>query len=209
MRTKTTRGFGLLEGFLTRRRVAMVERLISGRLGSGCILDIGCGSYPAFLLRTTFDRKVGLDKAFGPKPVETPQRESLRLIHRDLDEAPGLPLDDESCDVITMTAVLEHLLPDAVPTVLREIFRVLKPDGLCVITTPTPWTSALLGVMAKVGLVSTVEVQDHKAAYSAKTLFDLLTSAGFPAEAVRCGYFELGMNCWTAAVKSPPERSVH
>lgn len=208
MQPRATRGYGVLEEFLARRRAAMVERLIPTGHRTGCIVDIGCGSYPAFLKETTFSRKVGLDRALDQRLVEEFAAKGLCLIQHDLERDPVLPLENESSDVVMMTAVVEHLRPDTVPLLLSEIFRVLKPGGLCIITTPAPWTQALLGCMAKVRLVSSDEIEEHQASYDCKALRSLLASAGFPAKGLRGGRFELGMNCWAVAVKTVPERGL-
>jgi hypothetical protein len=41
-KTRITRGFGLLEGFLASKRAQMADRLIPGDLRNGKILDICC-----------------------------------------------------------------------------------------------------------------------------------------------------------------------
>ena len=60
---RVTRGSGLLETFLARRRAEMANRLIPSISRAGCIADIGCGRHPYFLLNTIFSRKIGLDKS--------------------------------------------------------------------------------------------------------------------------------------------------
>ncbi|MDT8375796.1 MAG: class I SAM-dependent methyltransferase [Mariprofundaceae bacterium] len=45
-----------------------------------------------------------------------------------------LPYDDNSFELVTFTEVAEHL--ENHRAILREIYRVLKPEGLLVITTP-------------------------------------------------------------------------
>lgn len=44
------------------------------------------------------------------------------------------PFEDQSFDVVLAVEILEHL--EAPRAFLREIFRILKPGGLCVVTTP-------------------------------------------------------------------------
>jgi SAM-dependent methyltransferase len=50
-----------------------------------------------------------------------------------LNEEP-LPYPDATFDVVTATEVIEHL--EDFRRVVREIFRVLKPGGVCVLSTP-------------------------------------------------------------------------
>ena len=111
------------------------------------------------------------------------------------------PLDDEFFDVVTMLAVLEHIAPEHLPAVLSQIHRVLKNGGLFIITTPAPWSHGLLRVMARLRLVSLLEIEEHKACYRAGAISTLLMASGFLAENIRFGYFELGMNLWLTATK--------
>ena len=55
-----------------------------------------------------------------------------------------------------------------------ETSRVLKPDGTFIITTPAPWTDLLLKMMAKLGLVSRIEIEEHKAMYGRKEIGSIL-----------------------------------
>lgn len=45
----------------------------------------------------------------------------------------GIPLPDNSIDLIIMLVVLHHIPPDQRPNILAEIYRVLSPDGLLII----------------------------------------------------------------------------
>ena len=47
-----------------------------------------------------------------------------------------IPFPSDSFDLITCIEVIEHLSDDFLSGVLGEIHRVLKPGGLCLITTP-------------------------------------------------------------------------
>jgi SAM-dependent methyltransferase len=45
------------------------------------------------------------------------------------------PFDDASFDLVFLTSVFTHMLPDECANYAREIMRVLRPDGRCVVTT--------------------------------------------------------------------------
>ncbi len=59
----------------------------------------------------------------------------LQLSELDLTRSP-LPHPDLSFDIVTLSEVVEHLPPNVLLPTLREIFRVLRPGGLLVTTSP-------------------------------------------------------------------------
>jgi 2-polyprenyl-3-methyl-5-hydroxy-6-metoxy-1,4-benzoquinol methylase len=95
------------------------------------VLDIGCGTGDMLLLMNATN-KTGIDLS----------KFMLRKAHEllgstaDLKEMPAekMTFADESFDVICCSEVLEHVMDPAV--VLREIHRVLKRDGVAVISIP-------------------------------------------------------------------------
>jgi len=48
----------------------------------------------------------------------------------------GIPLPEESCDVVYHSNIIEHFQRDDALTLLRECFRVLKPGGILRVATP-------------------------------------------------------------------------
>ena len=51
---KFTRGYAILEGWLSKERATKTDEIIPGHLRNGSVLDVGCGSYPYFLTHTNF-----------------------------------------------------------------------------------------------------------------------------------------------------------
>ena len=202
-----TRGAGLLEGFLAAQRSRMADRLVPPASRKGRILDIGCGTPPVFLIQTRFFEKYGLDKRSPSVPKPAGGMPGLTLIRHDFDENTRLPFEDSFFDVVSMLAVIEHIRPEKVVPLLRQILRILKPGGMFLLTSPAPWAAGLLRSMARLGLVSSVEIGDHKARYDGPAMVALLREAGFRGEGVRFGYFELFMNLWVSARKAPYPRS--
>jgi SAM-dependent methyltransferase len=193
---RVTRGHGLLERWLAQQRARTADRLIPPGARSGRLLDIGCGAYPFFLAHTNFREKIGIDHA-----VEAIDNNSMTLIIHDLRRETALPFKDNFFDVVTMLAVFEHIEPDRLSCILSEIHRVLKPGGLYILTTPAKWTDKLLQIMAKLGLVSRQEIEDHKDAYDHAKIRTLLLQADFKEANIVCGFFELFANLWTSARK--------
>jgi len=106
------------------------------------LLDVGCGlGYFLDAVRKDFRRVRGIEVSESRR---TFARKSLGLEVLE-GEAAAIPLADECEDVIILWHVLEHL-PD-LGAALREVRRVLKPEGLLVIVTPNPGsiTARLLG----------------------------------------------------------------
>jgi SAM-dependent methyltransferase len=197
---KFTRGTGLLENFLAKQRAKIPESLIDSNHRTGCIADIGCGSHPFFLLSTQFTTKIGLDKTVSPESSRLAFQDTVKLIHCDIEKDADLPLDDNSCDVVTMLAFIEHIDRPTASILLKQIYRVLKPGGSLILTTPAAWTDFLLRCLARLRIVSPEEIMEHKVAYTIADLGELL-GAVFPTNQAQFGYFEAFMNIWAKAIK--------
>lgn len=197
----STRGFGLFEGFLAKKRAQLADSLIPRPFRSGRILDIGCGVNPAFLQTTAFSEKYGIDKA-GSLSCHTKFDEQLiTFIHHDIESGDPFPFYDEFCDVVTMLAVIEHISPNNLSKVIAELYRVLKRGGLLIITTPSHWTGFILNGMSLLRLISRQEVKDHKELYSSDDIVKALQLGGFAPGNMEQGCFEFYMNTWVMAIK--------
>lgn len=190
-----TRGHGLLESFLAKKRAEKAKSLIDGNLKKGSILDIGCGSFPYFLTFIDFKNKYGVDPSLSTT-------ESNKLILKKIDVAKTpLPFADNFFETVTMLAVFEHIDYQRLTFVLKEVKRVLKRNGIFIITTPSPWSDKLLHNMARFGLISSEEIHDHKHHYSKNRIEGIIRETGFKKENINSGYFEFGMNMWFTATK--------
>jgi glycosyltransferase involved in cell wall biosynthesis len=192
-----TRGYGHLEGFLSRKRAGMAESLIPETHIGGRILDLGCGTTPWFLLNTRFADKYGLDKNLPLLPKDG----DVRAVVYDIEQESSLPFKAATFDVVTMLAVFEHLEPSRLVNLLDEVHRVLTPGGLFVMTTPAAWTDPILDVMSRMGLVSAHETGEHKQTYTHETLTTTFAQTHFGTRGLRMGKFEAGMNLWAVARK--------
>ena len=52
------------------------------------------------------------------------------------DLSQGIPFNDNSCDVVYHTAVLEHIRKADAPNFMAECYRVLKPTGVIRVGVP-------------------------------------------------------------------------
>lgn len=201
LQPNVTRGSGLLERFLAKQRSKMANELIPFTYRRGRILDIGCGTYPFFLLNTQFSEKYGLDKVAEENFGRRFHNQQIILINYDIEKEDMLPFESNYFDVLTMLAVFEHIEPKRLAKALSEVYRVLRSGGCYILTTPTFWTDSLLRFMAKLRLVSPIEIEDHKDAYSHSRISSMLQEANFLKEKLRFGYFEMFMNIWVSATK--------
>src|SRR3990172_5551936 len=184
--TKPTRGNGLLEGFLAKKRAEIANKLIPPGARIGRLLDVGCGTFPYFLMNTRFREKFGIDKEVESGFIQAP---SLSLSKFDFVHDNILPFGEACFDVVTLLAVLEHLEPARIAGTMKECHRVLKDGGQLIITTPAFWTDKLLRGMAALRLVSSEEISEHKDVYSHSKIAAALCSGGFSREKMRFGYF--------------------
>lgn len=101
-------------------------------------LDFGCG--PGFLLQYLLSQGLvcyGVDSSL----------EQIDLVNEKFSNSsswrggsvafhPPLPFPDASFDLIICVEVLEHLMPEMQEAIPLEIFRLLKPNGRALFTTP-------------------------------------------------------------------------
>ncbi|MEW6682868.1 MAG: class I SAM-dependent methyltransferase [Nitrospirota bacterium] len=194
-----TRGFGFLEGFLARQRARMANQLIPQLHRGGRLLDIGCGAHPYFLFHTQFREKYGVDQVVSEALAAECVESKTYLISFDIHRSEALPFKNQFFDVVTMLAVFEHVEPRRLPTLLGEVYRVLRPGGIFILTTPAAWTDYLLKTMAKLRLVSPVEIEDHKDTYTHSKIAEYLEASNFRREKSQFGYFEFRMNLWASS----------
>ena len=99
---------------------AELHRHCAGRTGLSA-LDLGCGEKPYYPLFAPYVASYrGFDVVPGP-------------MVDDVGPAERLPYGDDSFDVVVCTQVLEHA--DDPAAVVRELRRVLRPDGLALVST--------------------------------------------------------------------------
>jgi SAM-dependent methyltransferase len=194
--TRNTRGYGLLEPILAKKRAQIADQLIPNELRQGRILDIGCGSYPYFLSHTYFKEKFAIDQLKKPRTVS-----NINWFSLNLNDEPHLPFEDQYFSAITMLAVVEHLSPTSLVSLFTDVYRILKPNGKLVMTTPAAWSDGLLRILARLRMVSEEEIDEHEFVYTLPLLGWYFGKAGFEMRKLQFGYFELLLNLWATATR--------
>ncbi|MCI0605150.1 methyltransferase domain-containing protein [bacterium] len=124
----------------------------------GLLLDLVCEKVRPSIA-------IGLDLSWGLLKSNTRNQQILQA------DAERLPFPDSHFDAAIATAIIEHL-PN--PTrFIEEIKRVLKPGGICVITTPVPLFEE---IASKLGFL---KEDDHQETFNLKGLTSLIASKEF------------------------------
>lgn len=197
LKNNSTRGYGLFENYLARKRAGIANHFIPEKFREGKILDIGCGSTPYFLINTRFREKHGID----PSLRNIYLKKDIKLKKFDIEDNSKLPFPADYFDVVTMLAVIEHIEPGKMVQVLREIRRVLRPGGRFIMTTPAKFANKILKIMSIFKLISSKEFEEHKILFDNALLSDYMERAGFERKQMRFGSFEVFMNIWGYADK--------
>jgi len=112
---------------------ALVDDLLAELGDSPTVLDVGCGdgartlaNLPAGAVGLDFSRR-GLELAADTVP-------EARLVQGDMTD---LPVTGDSVDGITAYHAVFHVPRERHPAVYREFARVLRPDGVVLMTLPS------------------------------------------------------------------------
>lgn len=141
-----------------------LQRVINEIPPRSRVLDIGCGRSAAFLNSISSQIEYGVGVDFKVKASST---KNIQIIQQRLDQK--LPFENDSFDVVTMLAVLEHI--EYEKQILGEIHRVLRMGGKLILTVPSEWAKPVLEFLAyDLKVVDELEIRDHKRYYTRKKL---------------------------------------
>jgi len=164
LRRRTDEAILAIEAFRPRP-----ERILDLGTAEGRMLSRLQACYPS-------SHCVGLEYSADLLALGTRLFRDLSLIRADAQKMPYFKA--ASFDVIVAAAIIEHLADPA--GMLKETARVLKPEGVLILTTPHPFWDKLAG---RLGMIE----GDHQSVMSLQTLkeegrragLDVLESRGF------------------------------
>jgi SAM-dependent methyltransferase len=138
---------GHLDGYVADSQLRFLYTWGLVRNDTGRCLELGGNPYfTTWLLDKYTELELTLANYYGERgdtretvswlPLgETTRVETERLSHLFNVEEDEFPFPDDSFDVVLFCEMIEHMLMDPLAT-LRQIHRVLKPNGVLVLTTP-------------------------------------------------------------------------
>jgi 2-polyprenyl-3-methyl-5-hydroxy-6-metoxy-1,4-benzoquinol methylase len=139
------------------------------------ILDIGCNNG---LLLSLLDQGI---KKYGIDLLEQPQLLENTIDYMKHDVSTGLPYADDTFDVVNSSEVIEHLMETE--NFLQECYRVLKPGGRIVISTPNLHYWRNIIEWLKGNQFFFVDYHEHQEGhihyFCSKTLQELAWNVGF------------------------------
>ncbi|HEX5602437.1 MAG TPA: methyltransferase domain-containing protein, partial [Pyrinomonadaceae bacterium] len=153
--------------YVGRRRIiqSLVEK-ISATLKTQRILDVGCGTGANLKMLAAYGKAEGVD--ISPQAVDFCHERGLDSVK--LGAVEQLPYESDSFELVTALDVIEHLDDDIAG--LREMRRVLRPDGRILVFVPA--LMFLWGVQD--------DVSNHRRRYTLPSLLKAVEEAGFSVE---------------------------
>ena len=155
--------------YVGRRRIiaCLVERICAtSNNPNPSILDVGCGTGANLKMLAAYGQAEGVD--ISPQAVEFCRERGLDSVR--LGAIEHLPYESNSFDLVTALDVVEHLDDDVAG--LREMRRVLRPDGRLLVFVPA--FMFLWGVQD--------DVSNHRRRYTLPKLLRAVEAAGFSIE---------------------------
>jgi len=158
----------------TQALLGILDRWLPPAVAGRRVLDVGCGAGNMFHHLARYGAVQGLDN--NPRPLAIARQRGYN-VQEGL--ATSMPFADGQFDLVAALDVVEHVPDDT--AVLRECWRVCRPGGFCIITTPAfQW---LWG--------HNDEINGHQRRYARAELRHKLEGVGFQARRLTYNNFAI------------------
>jgi SAM-dependent methyltransferase len=172
--------YSKISEYYDRMRSAPAPILVSkivefGKIGkSSSVLDVGCGTgrFPVTISNITSSAMCAVDPSLEMLKHAISKDRSKRILWIQ-GEGQHLPFEDGLFDCVYMTATLHHI--EDKEKAIREVYRVLRRDGSCVIVTFSHYAVKKHVTHDFPGVVAI----DLKRIPSIPSVKDIMTTAGF------------------------------
>ena len=123
-----------MRSFQSTRMCYLMYRRVAGRIGSGRVLDVGCG--PGYLYLNLPPEHADLYGIDLRKFDICRARKWIEKGNFCIADGRYIPYRSDTFDQVVCTEVLEHLPADMGDRVVEECYRVLKPSGRALFSVP-------------------------------------------------------------------------
>src|SRR5215467_3581892 len=119
-----------------RRKMSVALLRRYGARSEGCWVDLGCGPGGNLIISSEFRPRLTVGVDVSPIALELARTRAGNAVLVQADLNATLPFSSRRCDVVTIFNVLYHEWVVNEQSVLREVQRILRPQGLLLITEP-------------------------------------------------------------------------
>lgn len=182
----------VLSKFLEKQRLKFAGSYLTGN-----VLDLGCGNAALYQqYQKRIDKYIGIDSNKHIIQKNSKSYPEAVFYTKNLDDE-DLRFEDKF-DVIVMIALIEHIFNQK--KLFSEVKKYLKPNGVIVITTPTPFGNDFVhAIGCKIGLFAKKAGDDHIIIYNKKRFEILAKEIGL--KIAKYETFEFGLNQFVILTK--------
>jgi len=160
-----------------RRRTDEVIRAIYKHhpLSTGFILDIGAADgLMLSRIKKKFPKAKCVGLEYSLELIAANKDRGIKIIHGD---AHNLPFPDNSFDIAIASAVIEHM--ERPEKMLREARRVLKKEGILIVTTAVPFFEKIARIIGHLKNDELLKGEQHHTMFNIRKLKEYFREGGF------------------------------
>ena len=179
----------LLSKYLTKARLSRITQYLGNE-----VCDIGCGNGELIdYLPTGVQRLVMIDRSPNRRQFVEARMINKKIVGQFVEAditSETFCFDMDPFETVVLAALLEHLNSPRIA--LKHIFKLLKPHGKIIITTPSLLGGIVHNFASLLWLTNREAALEHHSFYNHKSIRQLLVKQGFVIEYY--GRFQFGLN---------------